>query len=740
MDIPQKAHKKKLVRHRLNTFLYATLSPAIRWSLLSCLLLAFAFGGVSFFLAFRHYGLLPALISYLIFLINGVVLAAIMTLLFSALKRIRWQMFFVIIISAIVSILTVSLLIYLLPLMIFCMIAVYLTAMFATGKYKALGKFKRILCYSLLGLSGTITALLLVLIFWPGPTLERPDVARLALPYADNIQHRSIPILGNPSLPGSYNYTVYFYAAPGQRTNPFPNQTVLPAPSVDASALLEGWSSMRQSRLGFGTEALPLNAQVWMPEGEGAFPLVLIVHGNHIAGNRSDIGYAYLGELLASRGIIVASIEQNFLNISPLYDMFFLSGLENEIGTRAFILLEHLRQWYYWNAEPSHPFYRRVDFERIGLIGHSRGGEAAALAAAFADLSHYPGNGRIVFDYPFQINTVIGIAPTHGMYSLAGLEVYLTGVNYLVIHGGHDKDADTFMGANMYSRVDVSDYGIKASVWMSHANHGQFNTAWGRNDVPGLWRLTTNRRLLMSMEEQQQAAKVFISAFFEATFHGRKEYTALFRYFAYGADWLPPAFYVTAFADSNMVLLDSFDGGLDISISTSGMVTYSAQGFDRWTIAELPGKEDNSNRVLILSWGNEGCTQSYSVQSPIFRMEFAEGTLHMGDRLFISLSSGNENSCDQNVSFQIRLTDISGHTSTLNSNDFGGVTNPIDAHIFSPLLSAITGSTREPVLQMVSIPSERFEGLQGEIVSMEWIMNTVGVEQVLFIDDLRIMR
>jgi acetyl esterase/lipase len=728
--------KQGTLRYRLNTFLLSNLSPAMRVGLLTCLFLAFVFGGVGFFLIFRFYGFFPAFVSYLIFLIGAVAVATIVTLIFVALKRMRWQTFFVIFVSTLLSIATLALLLYLVPLMVFCTISIYLAVMFATGKYKSSGKLKKILHCGLLGLTGIAVVFLLIVIFSPGSTEDRPDRAMLSLPYADNIQSVSFPILENPSLPGNYSHRMYFYAAPGQRTDPYPTQYTLSARSVDASALLDGWSGIRRWHLGFEPDSLPLNAQVWMPEGEGSFPLVLIVHGNHTAGNRSDVGYAYLGEHLASRGIIVASIDQNFLNSSPFYDALVFAGLENEFSTRAFVALEHLREWYKWNTEPSHPFYGKVDFDRIALIGHSRGGESAALAAAFADMSHYPGNGSVELDYPFRINTVIAIAPSHGMYRPAGLEMSLRDINYLVLQGGHDKDVQSFMGANMFSRIDVSEYGTKASVWMSHANHGQFNTAWGRSDLPGLWRMVTNRRLLMPIEEQQQAAKVFISAFLEITLHGREEYSTLFRDFAFGADWLPPALYVTAFANSSTLLLDSFDGGFDFSVSTSRLVTYTAQGFDRWVQTELPGKWDNTNRVLMLQWGNENFAQNQ--EPPVFRMDFAEGTWSVSDRLFLSMSSGNTNNNDSNISFQIRLTDIDGRTSTKHINDFGGVANPIEARIFTPFLSVIMGDTSEPVLQMISISADRFDGLNGEITRMEWIMDNIGTEQVLLIDDLLI--
>jgi len=229
--------------------------------------------------------------------------------------------------------------------------------------------------------------------------------------------------------------------------------------------------------------------------------------------------------LLASRGIIAVAVDENFFNYSLLYDVFVFVGLEDENSARAFVMLEHLSQWHKWNADASHPFYGKADFDNIALIGHSRGGEASALAASFTELRYYPDNGRVVFDYPFRIKSVVAIAPVHQSYNPAGLEVSIENVNYLVLHGGHDMDVSSFMGANMYGRADVPEHGFKARVWMQHANHGQFNAVWGVNDLPGISNLMTNRKLLMPMEEQQQAAKIFISAFLESTLKKKQSIT-----------------------------------------------------------------------------------------------------------------------------------------------------------------------------------------------------------------------
>ena len=73
-----------------------------------------------------------------------------------------------------------------------------------------------------------------------------------------------------------------------------------------------------------------------MPEGDGPFPLVLIVHGNHLMEQFSDEGYAYLGEMLASRGFIAVSVDENFLNYS-----FWGNIPDNDMKVRAWILLKH---------------------------------------------------------------------------------------------------------------------------------------------------------------------------------------------------------------------------------------------------------------------------------------------------------------------------------------------------------------------------------------------------------------
>jgi len=123
----------------------------------------------------------------------------------------------------------------------------------------------------------------------------------------------------DPSTPGSYPVATLTYGSGSDRRRPeFSAGVTLLTDPVDARAFLEGnegWRmGLRTWYWGFDLDALPLNGRVWYPETGGPFPLVLIVHGNHNMEEYSDPGYEYLGELLASRGYIVVSIDENFLN------------------------------------------------------------------------------------------------------------------------------------------------------------------------------------------------------------------------------------------------------------------------------------------------------------------------------------------------------------------------------------------------------------------------------------------
>ena len=117
--------------------------------------------------------------------------------------------------------------------------------------------------------------------------------------------------------------------------------------------------------------------------------------------------------------MILAYLVENFIksSISALVNIFAdRPGLKEENDARGWLLLEHLAQWRDWNEESSHRFQGVVDMDRVALIGHSRGGEAVGIAAAFNALDRYPDDATLDFDFDFNLRGVIAIAPVYGQY------------------------------------------------------------------------------------------------------------------------------------------------------------------------------------------------------------------------------------------------------------------------------------------------------------------------------------
>jgi len=447
----------------------------------------------------------------------------------------------------------------------------------------------------------------------------------------------------DPSQPGPYPVRTLFYGSGEDRHRPEYGAGVdLVTGPVDGSALIERWSGLRTAYWGFGPEALPLNARVWYPDGEGAFPLVLIVHGQHPMEDFSDPGYAYLGELLASRGFIVASVDENFLNLSPLVDLLIFQSLIEEDDLRGWLLLEHLRAWRDWNGDPDSVFYQKVDLDHVALIGHSRGGEAVAVAAAFNELPCYPDDASVRFDYGFGIRSVVAFAPVDGMVQPAGREVVLENVNYLVLHGAHDMDVFTFQGNRQYSRVRFNDGGdgFKAALYIYGANHGQFNTRWGRKDLFEPIMRVFNLEQLMPGEEQRQVAQVAIGAFLEATLRGESGYRPLFQDLRRGQAWLPDTIYLHQYQDAKTQMVSTYEEDVDLTSTALPGGSLASENLTIWREQPAQAKwESLGDQAVVLGWdaGTAAATASYALRIPEQALALTEGSV-----LVFSMADANE--------------------------------------------------------------------------------------------------
>jgi len=408
----------------------------------------------------------------------------------------------------------------------------------------------------------------------------------------------------NPSEFGSYNIEILYYGSgKDKHRSEFCEDVDIKTDSVDGTAFIDNWSGFggwyRTKYWGFDTKALPLNARVWYPEGKGEFPLVLVVHGNHGMQDYSDPGYDYLGELLASRGFILASVDENFVNASWT-DL--MGGLKNENDARAWLLLEHLKLWHKWNKDSTNVFYNKVDTDNIALIGHSRGGEAVAHAACFNKLPNYPDDADIKLGYNFNIRSIIAIAPCDGQYKPAKNRTSLKNIDYFVLHGAQDGDVRSFMGSQQYERIKFTDnnYHFKTGLYIYGANHGQFNTTWGINDTGMTFDRLLNLKQIMNGEEQRKIAKIYISAFLETTLKKNYSYLPLFMDYRTAKDWLPETIYLNQFQDSKSEFICTFDEDINLATSTNNNASLSGKSLTVW-----------KEKLVKLKWGNKGTRAVY---------------------------------------------------------------------------------------------------------------------------------
>ncbi len=557
-----------------------------------------------------------------------------------------------------------------------------------------------------LGGAGIILALVWLLLPGEHTPLAETVLAEHQLPQLSSE-------LDDPSEPGTYSVLTLTYGSGTDKRRPeFAEDAALITDSVDGSDFIGGWTDLRTFLWGFDSTELPINGRVWYPDGAGPFPLVLVVHGNHLAEEYSDPGYRYLCDLLASRGSICVSVDENFLNGSGVADFFGFRSLGDENDLRGILLLEHLVVWAEWGQQANNPFYGKVDMDTIALIGHSRGGEAVAVASAFNGLDHYPDDATIVFDYGFGIRSIVAIAPVDRQYRPSGETIPLQDVNYLVLHGSHDMDVTSFDGYNAFDRLQFSGEGFffKTSVFAGWANHGQFNTVWGDADIspPPIW--LYNRGQLIPALEQQRIAEIYISAFLEASLHGRMAYLPLFQNYQKGLDWLPKTVYINAYGDSHMTYFATFEEDLDVTTGTVDRVRISAEGLDIWREDRVWTKwgSMHSNSAVFLGWDGAARGQTYTLRLP-------EGIpdLTCNDSLVFSAAQTRKTFGDaedpQPADFVIELVDSSGRVAALPLSFIAPLQPAVEANLYK--LSFLNAdAVSEPVFQTYLFPLEAFLG------------------------------
>lgn len=293
----------------------------------------------------------------------------------------------------------------------------------------------------------------------------------------------------------------------------------------------------------WATMSVPLTGLVGLPAGHGPVPWVVLLHGRHggchfaVPGSSQwpcedppyDQGLAYLAQGLveAGFGVIVPNLNAAFsatYGATPdrrntLADQRSQAIIDAHLSRLA---TAHRGEDPGFGADLTRQIAGRVDWNRLGMVGHSMGGGAAALNA----LTRQDRNRSIqIVDGLGPVSALILVAPTRSQPLAQWEEIYqLPDIPTAILLGGCDRDVTDFSSL-YYAETAAQDPQRTtpvAVVMPLGANHNFFNAAVREDDY---YRRPDHAALCNPQQSRQRLSRVaqetwlvrYSQAFFTAT-------------------------------------------------------------------------------------------------------------------------------------------------------------------------------------------------------------------------------
>jgi Cutinase len=428
-------------------------------------------------------------------------------------------------------------------------------------------------------------------------------------------------------------------------------QTAFNSPAVDipAAGVWSPWGTLGNTMS--GTLSLPLVAEVRYPADvngmdvsvsavKPTYPVVVIMHGMHSSVTPSYQGYNYLLDHLASNGFIAVSIDCNAINA--------IGGMQD---TRGQAILAHLTLLQSTNANPG-IFQGKIDMTKIGIMGHSRGGDGVVQAEI---LNQSQGLG-------WNIKAIVALAPTD-FSGISPAPMNLATSKFLCVYGSNDGDvwggstpATDYAGTGFrfYDRATVE----KAVAFIYGATHNRFNTQWGTEG-----KVDAASAKVVSDVQHQTLLKGYMTAFLQIHLQGRTEQLDYFK----GELKIPQASSVEVFTQYRPTVtmtLDDFETKPALNQnSLGGTVAFANLDGppEENPAATIDVHSPHQTRGLRLKWNNT--TAKYDSQIPLLgSARDLSGWNFLSFRVSQKVLSG-ANPGDQLQDLYVRLTTAGGGNS-----------------------------------------------------------------------------
>jgi hypothetical protein len=377
----------------------------------------------------------------------------------------------------------------------------------------------------------------------------------------------------------------------------------------------------------------------------GRVPLVVMAHGNHDPGVSSHLGYDFFQADLAKMGFVAISVDCNAQN-----GMGYSVAI---IEKRADLIIGAISVLQQLDADATSVLFGRVDFSRVGLMGHSQGGEAVVLVPEVVTL---PG---------VTIRSVIALAPTEG----GATKKTPNGYAFMTILPAADGDVWPNEGAIYYDRAVPSPF--KSQLFVHFTNHEFYNRKWLDDD--SLWPNAAPTPPVLMRYDHERVLTAYGSAFYRAALLGH----ATTPYLA--GKLLPAAVAAQhvdlSFEQSGVLTVDNHEDGNGIGKNSLNAPTQQLGGLsaDEFRFHQGGGTYNSSfygdTTGMVARPGGNG---------RIFVQDLAGKRNLANHEIWIRVAEVYDGHPDNApaTGFQLGLRDAAGTESWVDSDDVGGLPRP----------------------------------------------------------------
>jgi len=371
-------------------------------------------------------------------------------------------------------------------------------------------------------------------------------------------------------------------------------------------------------------------------------PIIVIAHGNHSPADPSYLGYDYFQQQLARMGFIAVSVDCNATNGAG-------GGVAN-IEARVDLIIQSIRLFQNFDTSAGNIFQNKIDFSKVGLMGHSRGGDAVVMTPEVIAISGV------------SIKAVLALAPTDFRAYTGSGNVLPKKFDFMTILPAGDGDVWSNDGARYYDKSKPTE--IKSQLYVYYTNHNFFNRQWLFNDGAG--------PSVMQRFEHEQILSTYGSAFFRTILMGHSSTMPFLTGHALPAGARVENVHLAAQKSKQITVDDHEQAG---GIGTNSMSQATVQ--NALVAKEYPFSNYVAGTYNTSFFGNTtGMVIKYDKQNATFVSNLKPFQNLKSKEIWIRVSEVYGGSPHNNTGFQLGVTDKNGVTAWVDSNGVGGIPDP----------------------------------------------------------------